>query len=167
MHENIYTGEHNVLLKITTNIPARLRIAGHWCIVKYSGQKQVCFKCHKEGHVIAECTSFQAALNNAAPGSSNNNDASAATNSTNSHNTETSVSTAPLRPLMSYAAVAGSNLPHNNNNTSESADRSSSPILNKTNNNNNQSAPDCASGAPEPASSASLASSSLLGGMAL
>ena len=159
MHENIYTGEHNVLMKITANIPARLRIAGHWCIVKYSGQKQVCFKCHKEGHVIAECPSFRAALNNVAPNSTNTNDTSAATNSTTSHNTVSSRSTAPLRPLMSYAAVAGNNLPHNNINTSESADRSSTPILNNTNTNNNQSAPDCASGAPEPASSASLAPS--------
>ena len=133
VHENIYTGEHNVLMKITANIPARLRIAGHWCVVKYSGQKQLCFKCHKEGHVIADCPTYQ---NNF-----NNNSATTSSN-TNTNNADSSAPVAPPRPLVSYAAAAASNpfnLP-----PSESANGSSTPLANT----NNQSAPDCASGAP-------------------
>ena len=132
-HENIYTGEHNVLMKITANIPARLRIAGHWCVVKYSGQRQVCFKCHKEGHVIADCPTHQNNLhNNTATNSSTNS---------NSH-TDLSVPVAPPQSLASYAAVAGRNLSLHT--PSESADGSSTPL----NTNIIQSAPDCASGAP-------------------
>ena len=124
LHEKIYTGEHNVLMKITSNIPARLRIAGHWCVVKYSGQKPVCFKCHKEGHVIADCPSYRAARDS----SNHPNEDAATINSSN--NTEPSVPAAPSR---SYTAVVRSNtLPIN---TSESAG-SSTPILNKNKNNN-------------------------------
>lgn len=32
-----------------SNIPARLRIAGHWCVIKYRGQKPVCFNATKKG----------------------------------------------------------------------------------------------------------------------
>ncbi|XP_046856063.1 clumping factor B-like [Xenia sp. Carnegie-2017] len=119
-------------MKITANIPARLRIAGHWCVVKYSGQKPVCFKCHKEGHVIADCPTFQR----------NNNNIAATTSSTNHNNdTDISVPVAPSQSLVSYAAAVGSNLPTHT--PSESADGSSTPLTNP-----NQSAPDCASGAP-------------------
>ena len=128
VHEKINTGEHNVLMKITANIPARLRISGHWCVIMYSGQKQVCFKCHKEGHVIADCPSYQYLTNNIATTNSNNNNG-ATNNSINPTNTESSIPAAPSRPLVSYAAVAGSNLPHSN--TSESADGSSTPIINQ------------------------------------
>ena len=133
VHENIYTGEHNVLMKITANIPARLRIAGHWCVIKYSGQKQVCFKCHKEGHVIADC-----------PTHLNKSTTHHTTNSSNNinNNTDRSVPVAPSLPLVSYAAVAGSNLPLIT--PSESAGGSSTPFQHTT----NQSTPDCASGAP-------------------
>ena len=150
LHEKIYTGEHNVLMKITANIPARLRISGHWCVVKYSGQKQVCFKCHKEGHVIADCPSYQAALDNATRASSHSNDTSATNNSTNS----TNIPAAPSRPAMSYAAIVGSNVMPTN--TSESAGSSTPGTIN---NNNNQSASDRASDAPEPALPASSAPS--------
>ena len=140
VHENIYTGEHNVLMKITMNIPARLRIAGHWCVVKYSGQKPVCFKCHKEGHVIADCPSYRAAL---AAYNTQPNEATA--NANDNTETEPSVSAAPAQ---SYAAIARRNL---HTNTPESAG-SSAPGLN--NNSSIQTAPSCASDAPEPALSA-------------
>ena len=143
-HENIYTGEHNVLMKITANIPARLRIAGHWCVVKYSGQKPVCFKCHKEGHVIADCPTFQYPHHINATHSSNNNNNSASNDSAHNTNTEPSAPIAPSRPLVSYAAVAGGNLLQNA--PSESADGSSTPLSNC----NIRSAPDCASGALDP-----------------
>lgn len=54
-YSNVYTGVRNVLIRITTNIPARLRIAGHWCVIRYKGQRQVCFKCHLEGHKFSDC----------------------------------------------------------------------------------------------------------------
>ena len=54
-YKKIYTGVRNVLMQITANIPGRLRIAGHWCVVKYKGQKQVCFRCHAPGHTMGDC----------------------------------------------------------------------------------------------------------------
>ena len=54
-YKKIYTGVRNVLMQITANIPGRLRIAGHWCIVRYKGQKPVCFKCHAPGHTMSNC----------------------------------------------------------------------------------------------------------------
>lgn len=35
-----------------------LRIAKHWCGIYYMGQKQICFKCHMEGHLVAKCPSL-------------------------------------------------------------------------------------------------------------
>ena len=137
VHENIYTGEHNVLMKITTNIPARLRIAGHWCVVKYSGQKQVCFKCHREGHVIADCPNSQHNYYN------NNNATNSSHNSSN--NAVPSVPVAPSQSLVSYATVAGRNLPSHT--PSESTDGSSTPLNITTK--NSQPAPDRASGATD------------------
>ncbi len=54
-YSNVYTGVRNVLMNIASNIPARLRIANHWCAVHYKGQKKICFTCHQEGHVSSEC----------------------------------------------------------------------------------------------------------------
>ena len=153
-HENIYTGEHNVLMKITTNIPARLRIAGHWCVVKYSGQKQVCFKCHKEGHIIADCPTYQRPNNNTATNSSNTHNTSATNSSANNDITTPSVPAAPSQLPVSYAAVVGRNFPTHT--PSESTNRSST-LINTNNNNSDQSASDCAAGAP--VSSAPSASS--------
>ncbi|XP_046856065.1 ras guanine nucleotide exchange factor P-like [Xenia sp. Carnegie-2017] len=130
-------------MKIVANIPARLHIAGHWCVVKYSGQKPVCFKCHKEGHIIADCPSYRAAL---ARYNNNNPNEDNATISSN-NNTESSIPAAPLR---SYAAVAGSNALSSH--TSESTGPST-PLL-SNNNSSAQSAPACASDAAESAPSA-------------
>ena len=96
VHKGIYTGERNVLMKIVSNIPGRLRIAGHWCVVRYSGQRQVCFRCHKEGHVIGQCpsaTSTSVALTSTPP----NTGTSAVTTST--------ATTSSATPQASYAAV--------------------------------------------------------------
>ena len=54
-YSNVYTGVRNVLMNIASDIPARLRIANHWCAVHYKGQKKICFSCHQEGHVSSEC----------------------------------------------------------------------------------------------------------------
>jgi hypothetical protein len=53
----IYTGVRNVLMEVRTAIPARIRIAGHWCAIYYKGQKRVCFSCNVEGHVSRRCPS--------------------------------------------------------------------------------------------------------------
>ena len=53
----IYTGVRNVLMEVRTAIPARIRIAGHWCAIYYKGQKRVCFSCNVEGHVSRKCPS--------------------------------------------------------------------------------------------------------------
>lgn len=63
-YSNVYTGFRNALMKINTDIPPRLRITGHWCMVRYCGQKQVCFKCHSEGHKISECPQNSAQIDN-------------------------------------------------------------------------------------------------------
>lgn len=97
VHKGIYTGERNILMKITSNIPGRLRISGHWCAVRYSGQKQVCFRCHKEGHVIGQCPS------------ANSTSTAPTLQSTTTHSTIVSASTAtisPSTPQATYAAVA-------------------------------------------------------------
>lgn len=147
VHENIHTGEHNVLMKITANIPAPLGIAGHWCVITYRGQKPVCFKCHKEGHVIADCPTYQ---NNQSQkpeqeisiNKKKTNFHNATHSSSNNNNTDLSVTVAPSLPLVYYAAVAGSNL--STLTPSKSADESST----LSNSNNTQPAPNCASGAP-------------------
>jgi hypothetical protein len=54
---NIYTGVRNVLMDVRNEITARLRIAGHWCMLYYKGQKRVCFSCKAEGHVSRKCPS--------------------------------------------------------------------------------------------------------------
>ena len=53
----IYTGVRNVLMEVRNAIPARIRIAGHWCATYYKGQKRVCFSCNAEGHVSRKCPS--------------------------------------------------------------------------------------------------------------
>jgi hypothetical protein len=54
-YSNVYTGVRNVLMEVHRDIPARIRIAGHWCFIHYKGQKKLCFKCGKEGHMRGEC----------------------------------------------------------------------------------------------------------------
>jgi hypothetical protein len=54
-YSNVYTGVRNVLMEVQRDIPARIRIAGHWCFIHYKGQKKLCFKCGKEGHMRGEC----------------------------------------------------------------------------------------------------------------
>ena len=44
-YSNVYTGVRNVLMELTQDIPTRLRIAGHQCIIRYRGQRQLCFLC--------------------------------------------------------------------------------------------------------------------------
>jgi hypothetical protein len=56
-YSRVYTGVRNILMEITKDIPARLRIAGHWCFVHYKGQKRLCFSCGKEGHMSGACPS--------------------------------------------------------------------------------------------------------------
>lgn len=136
VHENIYTGEHNVLMKITANIPARLRIAGHWCVIKYRGQKPVCFKCHREGHVIAHCPTNNNSARSFPTESVPNND----NNTTSqSDNPPSGVSAAALPPI-SYAAAARNSFSQ----PPESTDGSSIPFTNSI----DRPTLDCASGAP-------------------
>ena len=54
-YSNVYTGVRNVLMEVRHDIPARIRIAGHWCFVHYKGQKKLCFQCGKEGHMRGNC----------------------------------------------------------------------------------------------------------------
>ncbi|CAB4040592.1 ---NA--- [Paramuricea clavata] len=44
-------------MEVCTDIPGRIRIAGHWCAIYYKGQKRVCFSCNAEGHVSRKCPS--------------------------------------------------------------------------------------------------------------
>ena len=54
-YQGVYTGVRNCLMEISQEIPARLRISGHWCFVHYRGQKKLCFSCGKEGHMSGQC----------------------------------------------------------------------------------------------------------------
>ncbi len=56
-YSNIYTGVRQVLMEIQKDIPARLQVAGHHCVVHYKGQKRICFSCGKEGHFCSKCPS--------------------------------------------------------------------------------------------------------------
>ncbi len=56
-YSNIYTGVRQVLMEIHKDIPARLQVAGHHCVVHYKGQKRICFSCGKEGHFSSKCPS--------------------------------------------------------------------------------------------------------------
>ena len=47
-YNSLYTGVRHVLMDLSADIPARLRIAGHWCFVHYKGQKKLCFSCGSE-----------------------------------------------------------------------------------------------------------------------
>ena len=61
-YSNVYTGVRNVLMEVRSDIPARVRIAGHMCNVYYKGQKRLCFHCGKEGHIISKCPAKAPAL---------------------------------------------------------------------------------------------------------
>ena len=54
-YSNVYTGVRQVLMEILKDIPARLQVAGHHCVVHYKGQKRICFSCGKEGHFSSKC----------------------------------------------------------------------------------------------------------------
>ncbi len=54
-YAHLYTGVRHLLMDIRADIPARLRISGHYCVVHYKGQKKICFSCSKEGHTSAVC----------------------------------------------------------------------------------------------------------------
>ncbi len=54
-YSRVNTGVRNVLMEITSAIPARIRIAGHWCAIYYKGQKKLCFSCGTEGHFSSKC----------------------------------------------------------------------------------------------------------------
>ncbi len=56
-YSNVYTGVRQVLMEIQKDIPARLQVAGHHCVVHYKGQKRICFSCGKEGHFSSKCPS--------------------------------------------------------------------------------------------------------------
>ena len=56
-YSHLYTGVRHVLMNIRKDIPAGLRIAGHYCMVHYKGQKQLCFFCDAEGHTVSVCPS--------------------------------------------------------------------------------------------------------------
>ena len=56
-YNSLYTGVRHVLMDLSADIPARLRIAGHWCFVHYKGQKKLCFSCGSEGHTLSTCPS--------------------------------------------------------------------------------------------------------------
>ena len=54
-YSNIYTGVRHVLMEIRTEIPTRIRVAGHHCVVHYKGQKRPCFSCGLVGHYTDKC----------------------------------------------------------------------------------------------------------------
>ena len=43
-------------MELTQDIPTRLRIAGHQCIIRYRGQRQLCFLCGQSGHMRKDCS---------------------------------------------------------------------------------------------------------------
>ena len=58
-YKNVYVGTRNALMEVTTPIPSRILIAGHWCHIFYEGQLPTCFKCNKTGHTGKDCPPVQ------------------------------------------------------------------------------------------------------------
>ena len=54
-YRGVYIGTRMILMDISNPIPSRIRIAGHWCHIFYSGQIQTCFACDKSGHTQKDC----------------------------------------------------------------------------------------------------------------
>ena len=86
-YPHLYTGVRHLLIC--------LRIAGHYCVVHYKGQKKICFSCSKEGHTSAVCPSKLATS-----ASSSNNVAGLPVN------VGASTTTADLRVAEAHAFVA-------------------------------------------------------------
>ena len=61
-YRGVYIGTRNILMDISTPIPSRVRIAGHWCHIFYPGQTPTCFSCHKSGHAQKECPNRNEAM---------------------------------------------------------------------------------------------------------
>ena len=60
-YRGLYIGTHHVLMDISSPIPSRILIAGHWCHIFYQGQIPMCFLCHQTGHAQKECSVRQGA----------------------------------------------------------------------------------------------------------
>ena len=55
VYSRVYTGVRNVFMKLSFDISAHVRIAGHACIIHYKGQPTICFVCGKHGHMKSKC----------------------------------------------------------------------------------------------------------------
>ena len=54
-YHGVHVGIRNILMEITTPIPSRLQVAGHWCNIFYPGQVPTCFTCHQPGQANKDC----------------------------------------------------------------------------------------------------------------
>lgn len=51
----ISTGDFSLLMEVRTPIPCRVTVNGHSSYTRYRGQKQTCYRCGQEGHVVQNC----------------------------------------------------------------------------------------------------------------
>ena len=61
LYRSVYIGTRHVLMDISSPIPSRIQIAGHWCHIFYHGKIPTCFMCHQTGHAQKECSARQGA----------------------------------------------------------------------------------------------------------
>ena len=53
--EGVATGTISVQMEVKTNIPSKVMIKGHSCLILYNGQQRTCFICQAPDHLTKNC----------------------------------------------------------------------------------------------------------------
>ena len=53
--EGVTTGTISVQMEVKANIPSKVQIKGHSCLIFYNGQQRTCFVCQAPDHITKNC----------------------------------------------------------------------------------------------------------------